>query len=572
MKSLYKTLLLVGCLLLSTGAFAYHSTALAGCGKVCGKANIHVWLYNTIDQYWENNNNIPDELYWTGEYYFKIVDKNTGITQTLVGGTFSNLLVFTTTYSDGSKISSLDKTRFMSASDLQYDLPVDAGVYDIYEYAHYTLNGIGYSQTFTIGSLSVPQTMSDGVSYPLSIGSNWVQSSNTPDDISIDGYRGSLYDPIPVYTCKSAWPIRLYYDNITECRTYEAKVDWADVSGLDCSADVVPFSGNYFTFSEAFSPNKEPLGYLERMDLNMMLAYFPLSNPSLIGHKLKLIITIRGKNNSICPPVTITKCIVITASPGLTTGLKIKKGNNQGYANPYQSLPVSGAPLCGYHTAAFNVNTVGAIEQFHISLDYVDNFGSIISNLVSNYILYVPTSGGIPDQELNLINVPQNSLIGWSGGTGFFSWAGQNNKLYFKLSVYVSNSCGYSIPQWSYFRLDPSTAYLKIATQEGLSGFNSLVSDAENINTDTKLPEINIQNLNKDVDIYPNPCTDHLFFHNLQVGTTIEIIDIMGHTIKREKVSGIDLDLDVSSLKPQLYLCRISSIDGKIEWKHIAKS
>jgi len=547
--------------IISIQGFGFHSTATPECGQECGKGNIHVWLYTSIGQEWKtNNSNVPSLLRWQGEYYYIIKDHATGTIIKQVGGSFDLDNISVTTYSDGSKQSKILKVDFMPLADLLFDLPVDEGVYDIYEYASYTLTGTGFSESHTFGSLTIPQTESDLVPYPLHVDEQYIQYPNLPSEVSIDGFKASEYSPIPIYTCKSAWSFRLDFDHISDCRDFEVKIDWEDVTAQGCNGSGNPNYGTFTTFPHVFDPDKNLQHYVITPDLNALLNSRPLTNSLLVGHLLKLTITIRGVNNAVCPTEIITTCVQISSSPSLSVGLKLIKANGAGKAAPYHSTPVSASTLCGYHTAAFSVDYTGAITQFKISLQCVDNYGSTITTLVNNYTYNVPTSGGIPDFNLNLINIPANGTVGWSGGTGYFSWAGSAGTYrYYKVTVQVLNECGVSSPEWSYFRLDPSVLYLKQIE----NSTTKIASNMEFVAPDSpELPHTDIHSqglvdffakAEDQITFYPNPATFTLYISGLTDITELSIIDLSGKMIQNFNNTDNITFLDISKWTPQLY-------------------
>lgn len=101
-----------------------------------------------------------------------------------------------------------------------------------------------------------------------------------------------------------------------------------------------------------------------------------------------------------------------------------------------------------------------------------------------------------------------------------------------------------------------------VATQEGdyfviVTGDNQCVSAASNIITVTFTGINDLTDLY--IKIYPNPVKEKLYIENkygrdLQV----EIYDLTGMLVKNSILKGENIEIDVKSLKPSMYLLKIT--------------
>jgi len=82
-----------------------------------------------------------------------------------------------------------------------------------------------------------------------------------------------------------------------------------------------------------------------------------------------------------------------------------------------------------------------------------------------------------------------------------------------------------------------------------------------------------VNDLAEDIfDIYPNPANDYLQIHlNDQVQGVLEIQNLKGQTVLRQKLSQIDTSLDLQALPAGIYLLNIYGEKGNYSKKWIKK-
>jgi len=74
---------------------------------------------------------------------------------------------------------------------------------------------------------------------------------------------------------------------------------------------------------------------------------------------------------------------------------------------------------------------------------------------------------------------------------------------------------------------------------------------------------------NQGVQVYPNPCVDRLYISNLELYSTIRIIDLQGRLLIERRVDAPEMDLDVQSLKSGIYLGEMISVKKKETFRFV---
>ncbi|WP_142724399.1 LamG-like jellyroll fold domain-containing protein [Chryseobacterium sp. ON_d1] len=107
-----------------------------------------------------------------------------------------------------------------------------------------------------------------------------------------------------------------------------------------------------------------------------------------------------------------------------------------------------------------------------------------------------------------------------------------------------------------------------------LNGNSSNWVDNSVINTGTVCTTyLNVSSVEKTTNFkfFPNPATNKLFLTSQQPILDVEVIDFLGQTVIRQKVSSVEAEINLSSLTPASYLIRVKTEKGLETIKVIKK-
>ena len=76
----------------------------------------------------------------------------------------------------------------------------------------------------------------------------------------------------------------------------------------------------------------------------------------------------------------------------------------------------------------------------------------------------------------------------------------------------------------------------------------------------TDVPGVTVKHL----EVYPNPATDIIFVDNVSIGETVQLISLQGNIIQRIVAESERINIDISSLKPGVYLIKAGESTMKV--------
>jgi pectate lyase len=78
------------------------------------------------------------------------------------------------------------------------------------------------------------------------------------------------------------------------------------------------------------------------------------------------------------------------------------------------------------------------------------------------------------------------------------------------------------------------------------------------------ITDLNAENLENQIQIYPNPASGELFIDSAPVGSEINISDMSGRILINQKILSDNYKVDISALKQEIYLVKIGTFIKKI--------
>ena len=513
---------------------------------------------------------VPSTVDWSGTLYFKVINHSTGAVVLNHYKTINLLNVVVTSVAGGGKQSVLDISSAIFPVATNGVFNAAPGQYDLIYYLYVKLENLPYSSGYKyIGSNSVPLTIdANGTSFPKEVTQSQVQNTNTPTSLKVDGFTLDPSSTTPVYSCKSLWPFRIDFSNITECRTYTIKVDYADVTALGCGASPTYTSGLTYNLNAVYSGGIMQ-NYVELPNFNTNT---PIINSGNNGKTFKLKITISNTGVAYCSAAIIYRCISVSGAAA-STNLEIVNG---GYTAP--TTIIGSAPLLTYSSVNFNAarNATYAVSQFNISLEASKTTSGPWVTVYSGAYA-TPLSGGIPDVQINRLPAPANATFDSYPGLSiptFTSWPlvwGINHGyIYYRLTVSVQNNCNTAASQFSYFKLNLSNPLTK-ELGDLLDISNEKPETFMNENIVSNINEAFSEELTNKIENYPNPFKNELTFTHLGEKSVILIYDLNQKIVGNFESNSDNYTFNTSNWMSSVYFYQIRRNDGTVSVGKIIK-
>lgn len=74
-----------------------------------------------------------------------------------------------------------------------------------------------------------------------------------------------------------------------------------------------------------------------------------------------------------------------------------------------------------------------------------------------------------------------------------------------------------------------------------------------------------------EISVYPNPATDHVIVHGIQDGICVELVNMLGQNVLLRKISGSEVELDVSCLERGVYYLLVHTTAGIVTGKVVLR-
>ena len=108
--------------------------------------------------------------------------------------------------------------------------------------------------------------------------------------------------------------------------------------------------------------------------------------------------------------------------------------------------------------------------------------------------------------------------------------------------------------------------FVEVASVENI---NSLASEVKNATFTTK-STVSINNLSKNINIYPNPAQDFITI-NVPTNSRIDILDISGKVLISKIISNDNQRINIKELNSGIYLMNINSNNNTFKTKFVVK-
>ena len=125
----------------------------------------------------------------------------------------------------------------------------------------------------------------------------------------------------------------------------------------------------------------------------------------------------------------------------------------------------------------------------------------------------------------------------------------------------------YEVDRWEWIDLRPETEYLAIAQGKNVKGEWGEITKVEFVTT----TEGNIELVEDNFNIYPNPVNDRLYIETLTQTLTIEVYDVYGRRQELSAISGQQSVINVANLNSGVYFVKVVTENGEVVKRFVKK-
>ena len=133
--------------------------------------------------------------------------------------------------------------------------------------------------------------------------------------------------------------------------------------------------------------------------------------------------------------------------------------------------------------------------------------------------------------------------------------------------IYADPYALYEIDEWEWIDLRPETEYFAIAQGKNVNGEWGEITKVEFVTT----TEGNIELVEDNFNIYPNPVNDRLYIETQTLTQTIEIYDVYGRQQELSAISGQQSVINVANLNRGVYFVKVVTENGEVVKRFVKK-
>ena len=133
--------------------------------------------------------------------------------------------------------------------------------------------------------------------------------------------------------------------------------------------------------------------------------------------------------------------------------------------------------------------------------------------------------------------------------------------------IYADPYALYEIDEWEWIDLRPETEYFAIAQGKNVNGEWGEITKVEFVTT----TEGNIELVEDNFNIYPNPVNDRLYIETQTLTQTIEIYDVYGRQQELSAISGQQSVINVANLNSGVYFVKVVTENGEVVKRFVKK-
>ena len=125
----------------------------------------------------------------------------------------------------------------------------------------------------------------------------------------------------------------------------------------------------------------------------------------------------------------------------------------------------------------------------------------------------------------------------------------------------------YDVDRWEWMELNANTVFFAIAQGKNTKGEWGEITKVEFVTT----TEGNIELVEDNFNIYPNPVNDRLYIETQTLTQTIEIYDVYGRRQELSAVSGQQSTINVANLNSGIYFVKVVTENGEVVKRFVKK-